>query len=824
MYRKTCFGQYLDIKVAGFSSGIVHHVLSREIKHKESKHREMWFRVRGVDMRFGDWEFSLISGLRFGVNMGEFMERMYELEMSHRLRNKYFKQYETITTINFLEGLQSIQWKKKDATDRFNQDAVMIAMLYFVHGNVLDNANDRYAKDWVLDLADYPRLFNEFPWGTLAWEETYRFLDWAISKRLMKLEANAAGKRKRVPYQLIGFAHVFQSWILELWNVTRAYYTRRSGNPLPRLLRWTQRIVPSNKVVRETFSVADPPDARLVVEKEEKEFDWYTYLVDHVEGREADIDEIFAQIKKGKEKVEDEEEESDEEEGGDEEGDGEKGHVEERGDDEEGGDDEDDEEGDDEVDRYIIASRSQTTEINQLQKVLTDVLDRHHRWCKGEFSKVGSKLGSLEDRVSLIGGDIKDLKAMGRPNTNRENEEAQPSIVREEVGMVQDEPSKDGKEQEAAVMVQEEFSKDGKEQEAAVMVQEESSKDGNVQKEGDEVIVVLDDSVPDEVVHLDDSVPEEVAQVGEVVHEVPKEVEPKLQQVQEVQKVVAIKGEDKGPTRGGKVPTRGGGRVRGRGRAGGKGKRVPMMSKYLNSPFTDPLQYTDPLALYGGQYIGGFEERPVICNVDDQRHRIDACLIEELDAWLNGPESTEGIRLGGLDMYLLDAKFFNTLRAVGTYICNEHITGWFYLLRRQSVQTEVDAEWTTVDTDFVGLMGQAMYVKGFNEPNWDSEDYFVQRVKGDTNNFVRPWHTVKRVFIPISYKQEHWILGVLELRSMHLHIYDSLISNMSEQPLDAFLQTPLQVIVRVMELSGYFVDGRENVRRMITWSRVPGVP
>ncbi|XP_065854630.1 uncharacterized protein [Euphorbia lathyris] len=587
IYRKTCFGQYLDMKIASFSSAIVHHVLSREIKHKESKHREMWFRVRGVDMRFRDWEFGLISGLRFGVNTGEFMERMNELEMPQRLRKKYFKQYKTITTINFFKVLKSIEWKKKkDATDRFDQDAVMIAMLYFVHGNTR-MLHDRHAKDWILDLADYPKLFNEFPWGTLAWEETYRTLDWAIRKRMKKVKANIVGKRGRVPYQLIGFAHVFQ--------------------------------------------VADPPDARLVVEEEEKELDWYTYLVDHVEGREADIDAIFSQVGKGKEKVEDDEE------GGDEEGDDEEG-----GDEEEGGEGaEDDEEGDDEVDRYIIASRTQTVGIDQLQKVLMDVLDRHHRWCKGEFSKVGSRLGSLEERVSLIEGDIKDLKATSRPNTNqidednangvekvRENEEAEASIVREEVDMVQEEPSKDGKEQEAAIMVQEEPSKDGNVQKEVDMVQEDLTKGDEVnmggnREEVESVIVVLDDSVPEEVVHLDDYVPEEVAQVGEVVHEVPKEqvkeVKPKLQQVQEVQKVVAIKedkgpmrgrgtgkGEDKGPTRGGrgtgkcedKGPTRGGGTVRGRGRARGRGKRVPKVSKYLNSPFTDPLQYTDPLALY----------------------------------------------------------------------------------------------------------------------------------------------------------------------------------------------------------------------------------
>ncbi|XP_065860616.1 uncharacterized protein [Euphorbia lathyris] len=659
--------------------------------------------------------------------------------------------------------------------------------------------NERHAKDWVLDLADYPRLFNEFPWGTLAWEETYRFLDWAISKRLKQLEANAAGNRKRVPYQLIGFAHVFQTWILELWNVTHAYYTMRSGNPLPRLLRWTQRIVPSNKAVKETFSVADPPYARLVVEDKEKEFDWYTYLVDHVEGREVDINAIFAPIMKSKEEGYEEE--------GDDGGDG--------GDDEEGG-----EEGDDEVDRYIIASRSQTTEIKQLQKVLTDVLERHHRWCKGQFSKVGSRLDNLDERVSLIEGDIKELKAMGRPNANVENEEAETSKIREEP-VVEEGRLKDGKEQEAG-MVQEEPMKDGKEQEAA-MVQDDLTKgDEEVQN----VIVVLDDSVQeevaqlDEVVHLDDSVPEKVT--------------PKLQQ-----EVVAPK-EDKGRgtgkdevkenTRGGIVPTRGGGTVRGKGAARGtkvvrgKGKRVAKVSKYLNSPWTDPLKYTDPVALYGGHIKSEFEERPAICDVDDQRHRIDACLIEELESWINGPESTQGIRLKGLEIYSLDAKFFNTLRDVGTYIWNEHINGWLYLLRRQSVQTNVAAEWTTVDTDFVGCMCQAMFVRGFNEPGWDSEDYFVRRVKGDADNFVRPWHTVKRVFIPINYKQEHWILGVFELRSMHLYIYDSLVSNMSEQPLDAVLQTPLQVIVRVMELSGYFVDGRENVRQMITWSRVPGVP
>ncbi|XP_065850671.1 uncharacterized protein [Euphorbia lathyris] len=279
-----------------FAGVLCHTVLTREIIREDLKPRELCFRVRGVELRFGDWEFGLLSGLRFG-DMEAFLERFSGIKKPYRIRNKFFPgiptpSYKDVETIM----LQTV-WK-----DQSDHDAVSFAMLYFAIGCVLDNTREKKVLRWVLELVEFPRLFNEFPWGVCGWDVTYRSLVNGIDggkDRIDQLIAYRENLRiNRVSYNLYGFAYVFQAWLLEVWDATRTWYEKK-GTRIPRWLRWKKTAIAKLPKVLTIFESGVKPNAiKLTAEDTEKESSWYDHLVNHVDGLHCNYDHVFTDLEK----------------------------------------------------------------------------------------------------------------------------------------------------------------------------------------------------------------------------------------------------------------------------------------------------------------------------------------------------------------------------------------------------------------------------------------------------------------------------------------------------------------------------------------------
>ena len=60
IFRRSCFGHFLDVKELKFSAQLLHSILLREVKSNENA---MWFRIGRKNIRFSLEEFALVTGL-----------------------------------------------------------------------------------------------------------------------------------------------------------------------------------------------------------------------------------------------------------------------------------------------------------------------------------------------------------------------------------------------------------------------------------------------------------------------------------------------------------------------------------------------------------------------------------------------------------------------------------------------------------------------------------------------------------------------------------------------------------------------------------------
>ncbi|XP_065854606.1 uncharacterized protein [Euphorbia lathyris] len=309
MFKRSCFGHLVDIEFCNLSTPICHGVLTREITPLKPKHREMWFNVKGVELKFGDWEFGLITGLRFG-DMKPILQRMSNLEKKNRLRDMYFGGSRSLTNKQIYEAFEKTNWH-----DEEDCDAVFMAMLYVIHRIFFTPDPAHSVDNNIIDLTDFPKLFDEFPWGVVAWEETYRSMERAINglSRKEKFEDFSKGKINIVmQYQLIGLSHAFQVWILEIWKAPRKFYIKRASSVLPRLSRWITAKNPTFIEVWEVFSSSEAPEFQLVMEDAEKACVWSKKLQDYIDDRAVDIESLFESYETVEEEEDVEEEEEEE--------------------------------------------------------------------------------------------------------------------------------------------------------------------------------------------------------------------------------------------------------------------------------------------------------------------------------------------------------------------------------------------------------------------------------------------------------------------------------------------------------------------------------
>ena len=203
LFRRTCFGQLLEVESSlKFSGVFAHSVLLREIIKAEAKLEEMWFNICGKEVRFSAMEFGLVTGLNFN-DSAPVMKEMGTNPNS--LRYKYFGPG-PIPYGDLKAKFKSIVWENED-----DEMAVKMSLIYCLNLFFLGADKRRIVDEDVLQLVDNLEDFNAYPWGRRVWKMTYDSLSGALKGRyekyLLKLANNANLVEK---FNLLGFPMAFQ--------------------------------------------------------------------------------------------------------------------------------------------------------------------------------------------------------------------------------------------------------------------------------------------------------------------------------------------------------------------------------------------------------------------------------------------------------------------------------------------------------------------------------------------------------------------------------------------------------------------------------------
>ncbi|OIT00733.1 hypothetical protein A4A49_59973 [Nicotiana attenuata] len=216
LFKKTCFGYFLNLPPVIVQIRVMHHLLIREVHHEVKN--EMRFVVNDSRLRFGLGEFALVSGLKCKGDTS--IESIAE----NRLISKYFGTA-SVTLAQLADCFKKKKWETYD-------DALKIAVLYFVNSFLLSQLKTKVISRSYIDLVECGD-FNNYPWGIDVYNAT---IDSCSNKF----------QDKPSFYRLSGFPLALQIWLYECFPSLDGHFADHIGNELPRILNWLKNITPTD--------------------------------------------------------------------------------------------------------------------------------------------------------------------------------------------------------------------------------------------------------------------------------------------------------------------------------------------------------------------------------------------------------------------------------------------------------------------------------------------------------------------------------------------------------------------------------------------------
>ncbi|KAK2653044.1 hypothetical protein Ddye_012900 [Dipteronia dyeriana] len=202
----NCFKQFGQFPINRlFSAQIVHNLLLREIKIDGASENELWFSVGGKKTRFGQREFCLVNGLRFG-EISEIINTPYVAN-----ENDIHKRY----------------WPEEEAED------LKLSTVYNLFVAV---------THWLFNLVDDLEAFNGFAWGHYVFKMMLHRLRHGFRSR------NSKKRYGKVSYQLYCFPWAVEAWAMEVVDNLIDGFGMRLQDTLPGMRRWTMHKGPQNFV------------------------------------------------------------------------------------------------------------------------------------------------------------------------------------------------------------------------------------------------------------------------------------------------------------------------------------------------------------------------------------------------------------------------------------------------------------------------------------------------------------------------------------------------------------------------------------------------
>ncbi|XP_019246279.1 PREDICTED: uncharacterized protein LOC109225927 [Nicotiana attenuata] len=208
LFKKTCFGYFLNLPPVIVQIRVMHHLLIREVHHEVKN--KMRLVVNDSRLRFGLGEFALVTGLKCKGDTN--IESIAE----NRLISKYFGTA-SVTLAQLADCFKKKKWETND-------DALKIAVLYFVNSFLLSQLKTKVISRSYIDLVECGD-FNNYPWGIDVYNAT---IDSCSNKF----------QDKPFFYRLGDFPLALQIWLYECCPSLDGHFADHIGNELPRILNW----------------------------------------------------------------------------------------------------------------------------------------------------------------------------------------------------------------------------------------------------------------------------------------------------------------------------------------------------------------------------------------------------------------------------------------------------------------------------------------------------------------------------------------------------------------------------------------------------------
>lgn len=219
IFRGTIFGYFLDLPNVVVQNQLIHSLLLRQVVPKRED--ELWFKVNGTKLRFGLAELGIITGLKCCGDA----DKGYESSSTNRLMDMYFSGLEKVPKQSLIDCFLEKRW-------RSDEDAVKIAVLYFIHTFLFSNGSRaRFITKADFDIVESGE-YETFPWGILV----FRAMVETMNNRLW------AGLKM---YRLGGLPLAFQCWFYECCTYVDGKWAHRIDNKVPRILNWKIRRQPT---------------------------------------------------------------------------------------------------------------------------------------------------------------------------------------------------------------------------------------------------------------------------------------------------------------------------------------------------------------------------------------------------------------------------------------------------------------------------------------------------------------------------------------------------------------------------------------------------
>ena len=201
LFKKTCFGQFLDMPLITKSSRIISHLVLRSGYYDEAgaSNDSLVMEIGGRPREFTKEHFSLITGLRFSENYAE--QPRYANVVEGGLYN-----------VTFCNGALCRKRANIGAVLESSQEwpderRVRLLLFHFLY-NVLLAAEKtvNLPCDSYIKMVDDPVVFNNYPWGDVAWN----FFLGSIVGFVSKAKTIKEGKNPKL--HLPGFVLPLQIW------------------------------------------------------------------------------------------------------------------------------------------------------------------------------------------------------------------------------------------------------------------------------------------------------------------------------------------------------------------------------------------------------------------------------------------------------------------------------------------------------------------------------------------------------------------------------------------------------------------------------------